>query len=101
MSCAYGARQVLHTVDLQLPAGSVTALVGPSGAGKSTLVHLLGGLLQPSQGTITLNGIALDTLSDAQRCRLIGVATQEAFLFQGTLLEEAGLVEAIGDAQRA
>ncbi|GAB7541634.1 ABC transporter ATP-binding protein [Cupriavidus sp. 8B] len=94
VSCAYGARQVLHTVDLQLPAGSVTALVGPSGAGKSTLVHLLGGLLQPSQGTITLNGIALDTLSDAQRCRLIGVATQEAFLFQGTLLENLRLARA-------
>ena len=49
---SYGGRQTVDNVNLQLQAGTLTALVGPNGAGKSTLLHLLEGRLKPSKGSI-------------------------------------------------
>ena len=51
LSFSYGERNTVDRVNLQLQAGTLTALVGPNGAGKSTLLHLLEGRLKPSQGT--------------------------------------------------
>ena len=49
---SYGGRNTVDRVNLQLQAGTLSALVGPNGAGKSTLLHLLEGRLKPSQGTV-------------------------------------------------
>ena len=49
---SYGGRNTVDRVNLQLQAGTLTALVGPNGAGKSTLLHLIEGRLKPSQGTV-------------------------------------------------
>ena len=49
---SYGGRNTVDRVNLQLQAGTLSALVGPNGAGKSTLLHLLEGRLEPSQGTV-------------------------------------------------
>ena len=51
----YGGRNTVDRVNLQLQAGTLSALVGPNGAGKSTLLHLLEGRLKPSQGTVNSN----------------------------------------------
>jgi ABC-type lipoprotein export system ATPase subunit len=51
-----GAISVLKGVDLEVSRGEAVALCGPSGCGKSTLLHLIGGLDQPTQGTVTVNG---------------------------------------------
>jgi ATP-binding cassette subfamily B protein len=65
---------VLHGVDLHLPAGGTVALVGENGAGKSTLIKLLIGLYEPTGGTITVDGRPLSELSSAGwRSRLSGV----------------------------
>lgn len=48
--------RAIEGISLSLARGSFTALVGPSGVGKSTLLRILGGLLQPAQGVVTLNG---------------------------------------------
>jgi NitT/TauT family transport system ATP-binding protein len=52
----YGDLPVLDDINLTLPSGQVVCIVGPSGCGKSTLLRLLGGLEQPTRGTIGLAG---------------------------------------------
>ena len=52
LSFSYGSRKTVDRVNLQLRAGTLTALVGPNGAGKSTLLQLLEGRLKPSNGSI-------------------------------------------------
>src|SRR3569832_164500 len=55
---------VLEKLDLDLPRGDFVALMGPSGSGKTTLLNLLGGLDRPTTGTIEVDGLAIDRLSD-------------------------------------
>ena len=52
----FGARWALHGCTLEIPAGSVTALVGPNGAGKTTLLHLVIGLVEPTGGVVEVFG---------------------------------------------
>ena len=57
---------VLEKLDLELPRGDFVALMGPSGSGKTTLLNLLGGLDRPTTGSIEVDGLAIDRLSDGQ-----------------------------------
>ena len=54
----------LDTVDLTIVKGEMVALVGPSGSGKSTLLNLIGGLDQPTTGTISIDGSTLSGIND-------------------------------------
>jgi NitT/TauT family transport system ATP-binding protein len=56
VSHRYGAVAALDSIDLDIADGETVALIGPSGCGKSTLLGILGGLLQPSEGRVTLSG---------------------------------------------
>ncbi|MFC7370276.1 ABC transporter ATP-binding protein [Fictibacillus iocasae] len=55
VSVSFGKKQILHSVDLQVSNGEFVTILGPSGSGKSTLFHLIGGLLHPDNGHISLN----------------------------------------------
>src|SRR6186997_2851994 len=57
---------VLEKLDLDLPRGDFVALMGPSGSGKTTLLNLLGGLDRPTTGTIEVDGLAIDKLSNSK-----------------------------------
>jgi putative ABC transport system ATP-binding protein len=71
---------VLGGAHLEMPEGEFLALMGPSGSGKSTLLNLIGGLDRPSEGTVEVNGLRIDKLSDrklaAWRSRHIGLVFQ-------------------------
>lgn len=57
VSKTLGGTRALHTISLDVPAGSILALVGSNGAGKSTLINLIAGVEQPDAGTITFGGV--------------------------------------------
>jgi ATP-binding cassette subfamily B protein len=66
-------REVLHDVDLTLPAGSVVAVVGENGAGKSTLVKLLARMYAPTSGRVTADGVDIGRIDvEEWRQRLAG-----------------------------
>ncbi|MGI4983568.1 MAG: ABC transporter ATP-binding protein/permease, partial [Janthinobacterium lividum] len=100
VSFAYAdGRGALRDLTLDFPAGRTTAVVGPSGAGKSTLLQLLLGLLRPQQGTVSVNGVALDDLDAGWWHRQISWVPQRPRLFVGTLREN--LLLAAPDADTA
>ncbi len=72
--------KVLQALDLDLPRGDFVALMGPSGSGKTTLLNLLGGLDRPTSGSIEVDGLAIDRLSDAALGRWR--ADHVGFIFQ-------------------
>ncbi|MGB8190939.1 MAG: ABC transporter ATP-binding protein [Chitinophagaceae bacterium] len=61
---------VLDHISFAVDPGSTLSIVGPSGSGKTTLLGLCAGLDRPSTGSIELNGIALDNLSEDQRAQV-------------------------------
>jgi ABC-2 type transport system ATP-binding protein len=64
---SYGRKEVLHGIDLAVPAGSVVALLGPNGAGKTTTVRVLATLTAPDAGEVRVAG--LDVVADRSRVR--------------------------------
>lgn len=59
---------VLKGIDFSIYPGDRLAIVGPSGSGKSTFLHLLGGLDNPSEGQVLINGLNWQPMSEKQRC---------------------------------
>ena len=72
--------EVLHGVDLDIPAGDFLALMGPSGSGKTTQLNLIGGLDTPSGGQIVVGGQRIDRLSSRELTRWR--AAHVGFVFQ-------------------
>src|SRR5215471_9214308 len=62
--------EALRDVSLEIEEGRLTAIMGPSGSGKSTLMHILAGLDQPTEGTVTIAGLEISSMSDAELTRL-------------------------------
>jgi ATP-binding cassette subfamily B protein len=90
---AYGLRggetgeEVLHGIDLDVPAGTTVALVGHTGAGKSTIAKLLARFYEPTGGRITIDGVGLNDVTQESLRRQLGIVPQEGFLFAGTVAE--------------
>ena len=59
----------LADVNLDVARGAFAVVLGPSGCGKSTLLHLLGGIERPSQGTVTVDGVALERANESELTR--------------------------------
>jgi ABC-type multidrug transport system fused ATPase/permease subunit len=79
--------EVLHGLDLDVPAGTTVALVGHTGAGKSTIAKLLARFYDPREGAITIDGHDLRDVTQASLRRQLGIVPQEGFLFAGTVTE--------------
>lgn len=74
---SYAETMVLGPVSGSFETGGLTALVGPNGAGKSTLLTIIGRLLSPSSGTVTLDGDDLTSLKSREIARRLAILRQE------------------------
>jgi ABC-2 type transport system ATP-binding protein len=83
----YGATWALRDCALEIPTGSVTALVGPNGAGKTTLLHLAIGLSRPTCGTVEVLGLSPRDHGKALLPRL-GFVAQDHPLYRGLTIAE-------------
>lgn len=81
------AGNALDGVDIDLVAGSTTAVVGPTGSGKSTLVRLLLRFYDPDAGRVTIDGHDVRDLDLGDLRRLTGLVSQDVYLFHGTVRE--------------
>src|SRR5689334_8083104 len=70
VSKRFGGLLALGDVHVDAPARQITGIIGPNGAGKSTLLHVIGGLLRPTAGTVTLDGVDITRLPPHERARL-------------------------------
>lgn len=87
VSVCYPAGCALERVNLEIEAGSTIAIVGHTGSGKSTLVSLIPRLMDPTGGTVLLDGIDLRALSPEELRRHVGFVPQETFLFSTSIAE--------------
>jgi putative ABC transport system ATP-binding protein len=71
----------------EVRTGEMLAIVGPSGSGKSSLLRLLNRLDEPSCGTVYLDGVDYRGIAPRELRRRVGMVTQRAFLFPGTVAE--------------
>lgn len=78
-------RPVLHDITLDIAAGETVALVGPTGAGKSTVAKLIARFYDPTEGSVSIDGVDLRGVSLGSLRRQLGVVPQEPFLFHGTV----------------
>lgn len=79
------AREILHDVSFEIPAGKTVAVVGPSGSGKSTLARLLYRFYDVQQGRITIAGQDIRDVTQASVRQAIGIVPQDTVLFNDTV----------------
>ena len=84
---AYHDNEVLHGIDMELPSGSVNAIVGPSGSGKSTIAKLIASFWDASYGSIKIGGTDIRQLSLEEYNGRIAYIAQDNYLFNETVME--------------
>jgi ATP-binding cassette subfamily B protein len=77
----------LRHIDLEVPAGTRTAVVGETGAGKTTLGYLVARLYEPQEGRVTIDGVDVRDASLASLAATVGVVSQETYLFHASVRE--------------
>ena len=77
----------LRDIDLDVPAGTKTAIVGETGSGKTTLGYLVARLYEPQRGSVTIDGIDVRAVSLASLAATVGVVSQETYLFHASVRE--------------
>lgn len=100
----YGDNWVFRGADVFIAAGRLTVVVGPSGSGKTTLADLVSGLLEPQEGEVLVDGVALGRLDAAGWRHMIGYMPQEVFLLHDTVRQNVTLGDpdlSPADAERA
>lgn len=96
---AYGERQVLDGININIPKGKTVALVGPSGGGKSTLMDLIPRFIEPQKGDIFIDGVNLkDVNTDSLRSQM-GFVNQESILFNDTIFNNIAFAKPNADPE--
>jgi ATP-binding cassette subfamily B multidrug efflux pump len=100
LSFSYEGKEVLHDLNLLVPAGSSLAIVGPTGSGKTTLVSLIPRIYDAVPGTVLIDGRPIRHYSIESLRKNIGFVPQETFLFSESIRENIALgVDSAGDAE--
>ena len=94
---SYGETVAVEDVDLDVPSGSVYALLGPNGSGKTSLIHMIAGLIEPTRGTIEVFGTELPDSTGTVRER-VGVV-HENFGLYGSLTGREHIEYLAGDRE--
>jgi phospholipid/cholesterol/gamma-HCH transport system ATP-binding protein len=80
---SFGRREVLKGISMEIPDGTITAVLGPTGSGKSTIIKLMVGLLQPTSGRVLVDGVDISRFSEEQ---LFPIRKKMGIVFQGNAL---------------
>jgi ATP-binding cassette, subfamily B, multidrug efflux pump len=100
LNFSYDGKQVLHDVNLSIPAGSSLAIVGPTGSGKTTLVSLIPRIYDADPGTVLIDDHPIREYTLASLRKNIGFVPQETFLFSDRIRENIALgVDSATDQQ--
>ncbi len=91
---------VLDGVDLRIAAGESVALVGPSGGGKTTLLHVLLGILPPTEGEVLIGGTSIAHAGVEALRRTVGCVTQDDTLFAGSIADNISFFDSLADQAR-
>ena len=82
---SFGAKPLFQGLDLDIPAGRITAVIGPSGSGKTTLLNLIDRLYPLDGGSVQIGGKDTSEYSLASFRRALGYVTQESVMYAGTI----------------
>ena len=93
LNFSYNGTQVLHDINLRIPAGSSLAIVGPTGSGKTTLVSLIPRIYDAAPGSVLIDGCPIREFPLESLRRQIGFVPQETFLFSETVRENIAFGE--------
>ena len=85
--------EILHDINLEVPAGQVLGIVGTSGSGKSTLAKLVQRLYLPESGRVLIDGVDIAQVDPARLRRQIGVVLQDSTLFNCSVRDNIALVD--------
>jgi len=91
---------VLDGVDLMIAPGESVVIVGPSGCGKTTLLHVLLGMLPPTEGTVLVGGRDIRAIDAETLRRTIGCVMQNDTLFAGSIADNISFFDPLADQQR-
>jgi ATP-binding cassette subfamily B protein len=97
-------KPVLREIDLDIPGGSLVALVGPTGGGKTTLAAMIGRCYDPWQGAVEIDGQDIRSASLPSVRKAVGYVFQETYLFSDTIARNIALSEPdapVADLRRA
>jgi ATP-binding cassette subfamily B protein len=87
VSLFYGDKPALKDINIQMQAGSKTAIIGPTAAGKTQLLYLLAGLIKPTSGQIVIDDVPLDDYEKNSLYRQLGIVFQDSVIFNMTVRE--------------
>lgn len=83
VTLSFGRREVLKEVSMEIPDGTITAILGPTGSGKSTIIKLMVGLIQPTRGAVLVDGVDISRFTEEQ---LFPIRKKMGIVFQGNAL---------------
>ena len=98
ISLVYGQKSALKNVNIEINAGTRTAIIGPTAAGKTQLIYIMVGLLEPASGAVYYDGKNINEYSKASLHRQVGLVFQDSIIFNISLRENIAFSTSVTDA---